>query len=275
MSSDEIQWETFLGKEPETTILMLSIRLLRTDRYWEKIPMLVDNCPSPTMIQYLAMAHFRCESGSQFFRKTFHKLQELLLTSLQCQDEVKRDLYLTQILIQWGAWWHQSVMETVFNCEQFGHLSHNLEEYKSVVDLIYHLLPQECISYFNSAEGQHFWRGIKRLQSVGFVSAGSVEVVEDIIIRKIGLPMITFDPVDLNSIMGKFGFKKMAPAPVDDFDVTQIVDILKVSDMCYLTDPCQHDVTVLLKDGRQLTHLMTYPDIVEVCTRIGKQMHIH
>jgi hypothetical protein len=277
---NEINWDRLLSicqSDVYLSILNMKVYLLQTENYWDKVSVIIDQCPHALLIQCLARAYAETENGSGYVKKkSFCSFRSMIIPVLHCHDVNHRDLFLKHVLIEWNNIAPQTAMSSIvalvfdyYNIIEHHHNDSARQEYREVADLIYQYMPLEVREFFTSVNGKIVWRVIKRCQSAGILSNEIVEIVEDIVVKKLGLPMIDFEPIKLGDILTQLGWKPMpqtGPHYVDDSLITKVVEI---GQLCYLTRPCQHDVIVLLQDGQQEKRLMTRVEIVKLYERLG------
>ena len=276
-SPENVDWNQIKQRCDTDTILFqyeIVSLLCQNDQYWKLIPKVIDICPYPIIIEALAVSISLLEFGSSYFTKTFNCLYSVFENCFSCADKEKQKYFVKQIICEWNkqsSKSSKSVLGTLFDrdCDsvRFG----DPEEYKQIVDLLYLICPQEIKEFFNSDEGVHFWRAIKRLDSVDFIGKKYVQIIDELT-GKLGLPPITFEVPDLNKIFSSLGWKQFEQRKEEKYDLDEIIDVVNIGDMCYLTDPCQHEVMVILKKGNKTSVTMALPKIVAMYQKLGKNL---
>jgi hypothetical protein len=248
------------------------------DRYWDNIPPIIDLCPKKYnhLLFGLALAYVVLESRSKYFRKTFPKLEDMLNPVLNCPNEVNKDVFIKGLFYQWDRPSlppTKSIIDTVFDPEVFLYVTNNPERYEKIVNIVYKIMPDAVAAFFKAEAGQFFWFRIKRLQSAGIISQKSVQLIDNIAIGQLGLPMIEFEPVDMDKIFTGLGWKRMGDVKeAEKVKIEDIADVVGVGDLCYLTKPCKHDVTFMLKTGEQKTETKSWPEIVHIYNHFQKKI---
>lgn len=283
-SPSDNDWDALLiehDKDRNTFVTDTASYLIKSDKSWEKIPILVDLCPHKQLIACLATAYVLLTTIS-YGKNYFGYLMNMLNHCGVCSNLDNKRTYLHSILESWQQTDPISSLESlcdkIFSFDLIGSASASndddlLKLYKGAVNALYLAYPNEIAVYLKSEKGQHFLRGIKRLQSVGFQSDKSVEIIEDLVIRQMGLPPIEFEPIDISSVFKRCGWKSYDDdADDDENDDEKITDVLEVGTICYLTNPCQHDVVVLLQNGDHATKTMNINEIQALYSRLGKEL---
>ena len=274
--------ETFAD---HTSIVMKMTTDLGHDH--NRIPEIIDVCPNSQFIEMLAMCCIFSKQINQDCRKrnkwtlrsSFYDLIEI---GLKVTHPERQRVFINKLLSQWHQMSPRStpndLLAFVFDLEQIETLSQYIEQYRPVIEILYVYMPNEFKEFFMSSKGQHFWRALKRLGSVGFIRESLVTVLDHILVTQIGLPIIEFEPVDLGRVFTRCGWKPFTDADtrgVSQSDTQEVTDIIKVDELCYLTYPCQHNVTIQLKNGSTKTHLMNSREIRQLFERFGKTVPDH
>jgi hypothetical protein len=270
-------WDALLAKHDTDRITFFTdtvLYLLNSDKPWDKIPVIIDSCPHKQLIICLAAAYVLVTTN-RYDKKYYGYLMNMLTDSTNCSNLDNLSAYLRSILVNWMQTDPKSSLVELFDLFfSFDVIQSSDDLYKGSINALYIVYPQEVETYIRSEKGQSFLKGIKRLQSVGFLSNQRVDVIEDLVIRQMGLPPIEFEPVDLESVFKRCGWKSYEDDPIEENTnkTSKIVDVLEIGNMCYLTDPCRHDVVILLESGDKKTKTMTINEIQELYSSLGKEM---
>lgn len=274
-------WDALLmehDKDKNRFVTDTASYLIKSDKSWEKIPILIDLCPHKQLIACLAAAYVLLTTIS-YGKKYFGYLMNMLNHCVLCTNLDHKQVYLRSILENWQQTEPisslESLFDTIFSSNLIGGINNEddyQQLYKGSVNAIYLAYPNEVTFYIRSEKGHHFLRGLKRSQSVGFQSDSSVKIIEDLVIKQMGLPPIEFEPVDINAVFKRCGWKSYQDEGETKTDMSEITDVLEVGKLCYLTNPCQHDVLVLLQNGDHITKTMNMNEIQALYSRLDKEM---
>lgn len=248
----------------ETVKLMVKI-----DNYWKKLSDVIDLCPKFEIIIILGQCVIGIDKYQSWFRNTYNIGSSLILIGAQCKNNANKALFLRTILFEWNCIQEESMLNVIFSMDPLGWI--DIREYSNVVDTLYQVIPDEIRIYFVSPVGLNFWSNIKRLQSVGMINSDHVNFIDDLIVNKLGLRSIKFTKPNLEQIMDKLGWKPL-PEHEEQFDFDTITDITNIDELCYLTKPCKHDVTLLLRDGSTIVKCLTGPKIFELSQKFKKEL---
>jgi len=286
------KWDELLDEYNKDKINFFVQLYKPVDSYsYDDTARVVDNCPHKAIIECIARIFVAFETYSNkyhTFRKNGNSIVSLLEKGKKCTNLTNKYIFSQEIIKCWlidksgtriDLFFFNNPIETLlklifsndFFKEFVGNITDPNESYKNAINIIYHLYPNEVTNYVKSEEIQPFLQSMKRLQSAKFISNKFVEIVEDLVIKQIGLQPIQFDPVDIEKVMLSCGYKPLQYNNSTEND-DEIIDVLKVGDLCYLTSPCQYDVTLLFKNNKTITKPMVTSDIEKLYTKLGKEL---
>jgi len=270
-NTENIDWKNLSEinkRENEMFMIKTAGFIIKTDKYWLKCAQLVDICPNKELVVLLANARWTLFEWEEIPKKTFYHLTDMIEEILKCQNVPNQNLYLKTIFDKWG----QDLFLVMFDSKGLFNNWYEEELFNNIIERMSKIIPNQMKEYFNSDIGKSFLRTMNRINDVGFCNKMIANKINEIV-ERLELPKIQYEKVDIDDIFARAGWKKME-SKQKEFDANGVEDILKIDEMCYLTNPCQHNVDLLMKNHEKITKLMSRPDIIKLCEKLKKQIPI-
>lgn len=225
------------------------------------VKLILHKCSGPIIPH---IAKYLCELEERY-------ISRILWYCVECSNKNNQEIFLKNIMIEWDV--RHDKKESILN--KFFHPINAqgfcIEDYKLFVKMLFDINPNEIREFLMTEDGISSRKSVMTMKSTGLFYSEHVKILEDIF-DKCDLPPIAYRVPTTKEIFERAGWISYDNDTDKENNEPEIVDILDVGEVCYLTIPCQHDVRLQLSNGVTITKTMFIQDIVEMYKKFGKEL---
>lgn len=225
------------------------------------VKLILHKCSGPIIPH---VAKYFCELETKYIFR-------ILWYCVECSNKNNQEIFLKNIVIEWDA--RHDKKESILN--MFFHPFHaqgfHIEDYKLFVKMLFDIIPNEIREFLMTEDGISSRKSVMTMKSTGLFYSEHNQILEDVF-NKCDLPPIVYRIPTAKEIFERAGWKSYENDTIEENSEQEVVDVLEVGEICYLTKPCQHDVRLRLSNGETITKTMFIQDILDLHKKIGKDL---